>query len=171
MPENASWEMVHSLLILSFRTCSFKRGRYVRNEMLESIFDSRTMTESSNKSVLIVDDEFGIRSMLERIFKSMGYEVGTAENGVEGLKVFRQASWSVVIVDRGMPEMNGEDMTKEIKATHPNVPVILITGLPNAVTKRELYNAVLAKPFPPTRLLDLVEEVLVGKGSGAGVSR
>ena len=127
------------------------------------------MTEPSTKSVLIVDDELGIRSMLERIFQSTGYIVGSAENGVEGLKKFHEFPWNVVIVDRGMPEMNGEDMAKEIKATHPNVPLILITGLPHAVTKRELYYAVLPKPFPPTRLLDLMEEAIAGKVSGAAV--
>lgn len=126
------------------------------------------MAASSPKSVLIVDDEVAIRSMLERIFQGMGYVVGCAENGVEGLKVFTESTWSVVVVDRGMPEMNGEDMAKEIKASHPNVPLILITGLPHAVTRRDLYYTVLPKPFQPTRLLDLVEEAIAATAVGAG---
>jgi DNA-binding NtrC family response regulator len=111
-------------------------------------------------TVLIVDDEIAIRSMLQRFFQSAGFFVGCGENGIEGLRLFHQAEWDVVIVDRGMPEMNGEDMAQAIKKTHPHVPLILITGLPHAVTRPELYVTVLAKPFHPMGLVDIVSQAV-----------
>ena len=118
------------------------------------------MTDRPMNTVLIVDDELAIRSILQRFFQSAGFFVGSAENGVEGLKLFQQADWDVVVVDRGMPEMNGEDMGKEIKMTHPHVPLILITGLPHAVTRPEQYFAVLAKPFHPMELVKIVSQAI-----------
>ena len=119
-----------------------------------------TMTDRPRNSVLIVDDEAAIRGMLQRFFQSAGFFVDSGKDGVEGLRLFKQADWDVVIVDRGMPEMNGEDMAREIKTTHPHVPLILITGLPHAVTRPELYFAVLAKPFHPMELVDIVSQAI-----------
>jgi DNA-binding NtrC family response regulator len=123
-------------------------------------FHSRAMADYPTNSVLIVDDEIAIRSMLQRIFRAAGFDVGCSENGVEGLKMFHESDWDVVVVDRGMPEMNGEQMAREIKGTHPNVPLILITGLPHAVTRPELFFAVLPKPFQPMELVDLVTRAI-----------
>jgi two-component system cell cycle sensor histidine kinase/response regulator CckA len=121
------------------------------------------MADQSTNSVLIVDDEAGILCMLERIFRGAGFVVGCGKNGVDGLKMFHQADWDVVIVDRGMPEMNGEEMAKRIKATHPDVPLILITGLPRAIIHPELYCAVLAKPFPPMELVGMVGKAIASR--------
>ena len=116
------------------------------------------MTDLAKRSILIVDDEVAIRSILERLFKGAGYVVGCGANGIEGLRLFQITTWDAVIVDRGMPEMNGEELAKQIKATHPDVPLIMITGLPHLVTRPDLFFAVLAKPFRPKDLMDLVAQ-------------
>ena len=113
-------------------------------------------TDLAKLGILIVDDEDGIRNILDRIFQSAGYRVECRANGVEGLKCFRESSFDVVIADRGMPEMNGEEMAARIKATHPHLPIILITGLSHLVTRPDLFVAVLSKPFRPGALMDLV---------------
>ena len=118
------------------------------------------MNESTPHCVLIVDDEVAIRSILDRLFRSTGYRVECAATGVEGLKRFYQTLPDVIIVDRGMPEMNGEDMAQQIKSTHPHVPIIMITGLPHLVTRHALYLAVVSKPFRPSELMDLVAHAL-----------
>src|SRR5881227_3261769 len=97
------------------------------------------MTHLAKHSILIVDDEVAIRSILERLFKGVGYVVGCGANGAEGLKLFHVTRWDVVVIDRGMPELNGEELAKLIKATHPHVPLILITGLPQLVTRPDLF--------------------------------
>lgn len=120
----------------------------------------RMMTELTPHSVLIVDDEVAIRSILDRLFRGIGFSVESAATGVEGLKRFYQTLPEVVIVDRGMPEMNGEDMAQQIKSTHPHVPLIMVSGLPHLVTRRDLFFAVLAKPFRPSELIELVTQAL-----------
>lgn len=100
--------------------------------------------------------------MLQRVFRVAGFDVGCAADGLEGLDLFRQSSWDAVIVDRGMPNMSGEEMAMQIKGTHPNVPLILITGLPHAVTMPELFFVILAKPFQPMKLVDLVTKSIAG---------
>ena len=119
-----------------------------------------TMANDVTNSVLIVDDEVAIRTMLQRLFGSAGLRVGAGANGVEGLNLFYGAHWDVVVVDRGMPEMNGEEMAMRIQETHPHVPLILITGLPNAVKRPDLFVATLAKPFRPTDLVDVVARAI-----------
>ena len=63
-----------------------------------------------------------------------------------------------------MPEMNGETVAREMRQIAPTVPIILITGFPDAVLRRELFDAVLAKPFRTAELLQCFTRVL-GKRS------
>jgi CheY-like chemotaxis protein len=91
---------------------------------------------------------------------SVGHEIGTATDGLEGLMRFREQRWDVVITDRAMPRMNGEEMTVAIKAMAPDVPVILITGLRDSVTREGQYESILSKPFRGKDLQDLVEHAL-----------
>ncbi len=82
--------------------------------------------------ILIVDDEPGIRQMLSLILEENGsYEVLTAENGVQALEVMREAApIDVVLTDVQMPQMNGMELLKEVKAFDPILPVVMITGFP-----------------------------------------
>src|ERR1700686_4751661 len=97
--------------------------------------------------VLAVDNEPAILFVLKRILQPAGYQVQTAQSGREGLNAFHQGKWDLITVDRSMPEMNGEEVAREMRKLAPKVPIILITGFPDAVVRRELFDAVLAKPF------------------------
>lgn len=126
------------------------------------------MSDLAKHRVLIVDDEVAIRSLLDRIFRSAGYSVECGANGVEGLTRFQQSPADVVIVDRGMPEMNGEEMARQIKSTHPDVPLIMITGLPHLVKRPDLFSAVLPKPFRPAELMGVVARVVAAGTRSCG---
>jgi DNA-binding NtrC family response regulator len=78
--------------------------------------------------ILIVDDEQEIREMLSRHFRYMGYEVETAENGKEALKVFETKKIDVVISDILMPDMDGVELLRQVRQEYPMVKVIVITG-------------------------------------------
>ena len=110
--------------------------------------------------VLVVDDEVAILITLKRILEFAGYEVQTAESGREGLGAFQQKPWDLVILDRSMPGMSGEEVAVEVKRIAPRVPIVLITGSPNAVFRRELFDVVIAKPFRTTELLECLARVL-----------
>jgi signal transduction histidine kinase len=80
------------------------------------------------KTILIVDDEEGIRKVLGIALSDMGYEVLTAENGAAALRVFKAARPPIVLADIKMPEMDGIELLRRLKQMRPETEVIMITG-------------------------------------------
>ena len=69
-------------------------------------------------------------------------------------------AWDLVITDRSMPGMDGEELATQIKRFAPQLPVLLITGYPDLVVHRERFVAVLQKPFASAELLAQVARTL-----------
>ena len=80
------------------------------------------------KSILLVDDEEGIRKVLGISLTDMGYLVLTAENGREAVRIFRDQSPAIVLTDIKMPEMDGLELLRRIKKDNLNTEVIMMTG-------------------------------------------
>ena len=80
------------------------------------------------KSILLVDDEEGIRTVLGISLSDMGYRVTTAENGRAALRIFREESPAIVLTDIKMPEMDGIELLRRIKEHNPDTEIIMITG-------------------------------------------
>jgi signal transduction histidine kinase len=80
------------------------------------------------KSILLVDDEEGIRKVLGIALSDMGYHVHTAENGAEALRRFKNQRPPIVLTDIKMPEMDGIELLRRIKKISPETEVIMITG-------------------------------------------
>jgi signal transduction histidine kinase len=80
------------------------------------------------KSILLVDDEKGIRKVLGIALADLGYEVLTAENGVEALRIFDDVRPPIVLTDIKMPEMDGIELLRRLKQESPDTEVIMITG-------------------------------------------
>ena len=83
------------------------------------------MTETS---VLIVDDEEGIRETLSGIFQDEGYNVITAGSGEEALNILKEQSPDLVLLDVWLPGIDGVETLQEIKKTNPELPVVIISG-------------------------------------------
>jgi signal transduction histidine kinase len=80
------------------------------------------------KSLLLVDDEEGIRKVLSIALSDMGYHVRTAENGVEALRIFKEERPPIVLTDIKMPEMDGIELLRRLKQVSADTEVIMITG-------------------------------------------
>jgi signal transduction histidine kinase len=78
--------------------------------------------------LLLVDDEPGILKVLGISLADRGYQVLTAQNGEEALRVFHEAGPEVILTDIKMPGMDGIELLKRIKEERPNTEVIMITG-------------------------------------------
>jgi len=108
--------------------------------------------------LLIVDDEKEIRDSLAIRYRLKGYEIETAENGKDALKILNHTKINVVISDIMMPEMNGVELMKEIRSEFPMIKVIIITGyvtLDNALAcYRYGAHDVIFKPFENLKELD-----------------
>ena len=135
----------------------------------ESVITMNTDSAAGTQAkVLVVDDEPAILITLKKILQHSGYEVQTAQSGREGLDAFQQGTWDLVTLDRSMPEMNGETVALKMRQIAPHVPIILITGFPNAVLRRDLFDAVLGvTSFQTAELLQSFTQAL-GKHAGGG---
>ena len=122
---------------------------------------------SQPASVLLVDDEPAIHVVIGMFLREAGYVVGDAKGGMEGLRMFEEGSWDVVITDRAMPGMGGEQLAEEIRNISPDVPLILITGFLKADTRVDLFDEILEKPFRGADLLACVRNVLDAKHVGS----
>ena len=80
--------------------------------------------------ILIVDDEEIICNILARRLTREGYACTTAHNGREGLNHFYKDTFSLIISDIKMPEMDGVELLKKVKAVNPNMMVIMVTAYP-----------------------------------------
>ncbi len=81
-----------------------------------------------DKSILLVDDEEGIRKVLGILLADMGYQVHTAATGTEALRTFEKLRPPIVLTDIKMPEMDGIELLRELKQISPDTEVIMITG-------------------------------------------
>jgi len=79
-------------------------------------------------SILIVDDEPSILQSLSGLLSDEGFEVATASNGYEALKIIDKESPDLVMLDIWMPGMDGIETLKAIKQDNPLIQVIIITG-------------------------------------------
>ncbi len=82
-------------------------------------------------TVLVIDDEPGIRTVLTDILEDEGYTVLTAGDGFEGLGILKEQNVDLVILDIWLPNMGGIDVLKEIKHDYPELEVIIISGHAN----------------------------------------
>jgi signal transduction histidine kinase len=86
------------------------------------------MSDDIRSPILLVDDEAGIRTVLGITLADSGYQVTTAENGEEALRLFREIRPAIVLTDIKMPDMDGIELLQHIKAEAPDTEVIMFTG-------------------------------------------
>jgi len=81
-----------------------------------------------NKKILIVDDEPPILRLLSQLFTKAGYDVSTAENAQDALKIIEAGNIMVMFFDLNMPVMNGIELCKKVKSRKPMSIIYAITG-------------------------------------------
>src|SRR6185295_5897502 len=115
--------------------------------------------------ILIIDDDSGMRGLLESTFRAAGYEPMCAANGQEGIDIQRETPAALAIVDLVMPEKDGVVTIHELHQASPRLPIIAMTGLPNVsqllrVSLRLGAQTLVQKPFCVDQLLATVAETL-----------
>lgn len=128
------------------------------------------------RRILVVDDEPGIRETLVHLLRALGYDVIEAEGGRAGLARLAEGAVDLVLTDLGMPDVNGWDVARAVKARAWRVPVVLVTGWgddgPAPGADHSLVAAVLSKPF---RVQDIMKVLAHALGAaiapeGSGVA-
>lgn len=118
------------------------------------------------KSILIVDDQPGIRMLLEEVFSMEGFQTLTAGNGREALKVFDMERPDLVLLDMKIPGMDGIEILKRMKQECVEVQVVMMTayGELNLIEEAKTWGAVrhFTKPFDVFELRETVKKLLDG---------
>ncbi|MBT4500610.1 MAG: response regulator [Gemmatimonadetes bacterium] len=112
------------------------------------------------ETILVIDDDEGIRYLVDQVLNRYGYRILTAEEGREGLRLFQNHTVDLVILDLSMPGLQGEEVLAAMKLCDPDVKVVLFTGFapePDALTAAQ---AIIYKPFPIESLVRTVREQL-----------
>jgi two-component system cell cycle sensor histidine kinase/response regulator CckA len=117
-------------------------------------------------TILLVEDEEGLRALNARGLASRGYTVLEAGNGVEAIEAFdKHGHVDLVVSDVVMPEMNGPTLLKELRRRDPNVKIIFVSGYAEEAFSKNLPTqeqyAFLAKPFTLKQLVAEVKKTLV----------
>lgn len=92
------------------------------------------------RTVLVVDDEANVVSALRRTLRREGYTILSASEPAEALAILRETAVDVVLSDQLMPNMSGLDFLKEVRALHPDVVRIMLTGHAEVATAVEAIN-------------------------------
>lgn len=114
-------------------------------------------------SVLVVDDDPGVRGLLEVMLD--GYELAFAENGTEALDVLTRRRVDVVLLDVMMPRMDGLETLRRIRADHRSaaVPIVMLTARVGEDDHLRAFqmgaDAYVTKPFEPDALVATIDEV------------
>jgi len=116
----------------------------------------------ANRNILIVDDELGLRSLLRLSFSAAGYDVCSAPDVPEAMRMCGTTSFDVVLTDVRMPGLTGHDLARWLAKHHPATLSILMTGLDTGCDDCPILGScpVLAKPFDPKDAVSLVDAVL-----------
>ena len=114
----------------------------------------------SKWSILIVDDEFGVRESLRMILKSY-YDMYTAADGEEALRIIKERKIHLITLDLNMPKLSGIDTLREIRRIDGEVPIIIITGYGTQQDQKEalLYGvrAFISKPFNIREIITVID--------------
>ncbi|AHM56649.1 chemotaxis protein CheY [Peptoclostridium acidaminophilum DSM 3953] len=117
------------------------------------------------KRILLVDDAAFMRMMIKDILTKNGYDiVGEAENGLKAIEKFKELAPELVIMDITMPEMDGIQAVKEIKALDKDAKIIMCSAMGQQAMVIEAIQSgardFIVKPFQADRILESVRKVL-----------
>ncbi len=117
---------------------------------------------SGTETLLVIDDEAVIRTLLDTQLTSFGYNVLLGTDGEDGLEVFRSQmdKISLVLLDLSMPSLSGREVLPRLRDLNPEIKVIILTGYAADAQQFPDVQAVMQKPFPQKDLVDKVRQVL-----------
>lgn len=103
------------------------------------------------EKILIVDDQFGIRILLNEVFQKEGYQTFQAANGIQALDILKKHDPDLVLLDMKIPGMDGIEILKRMKVIDPDIRVIIMTayGELDMIQEAKNLGAIthFAKPF------------------------
>ncbi|MCP4247521.1 MAG: PAS domain S-box protein [bacterium] len=130
--------------------------------------DRRRATEPAHAHslILVVDDQEVVRTVTQRSLEQYGFRVLTAENGGRAIERFAERPQDIdaVLLDLTMPDMNGMQVFRQMRAVRPDLPIVLTSGYDESDAAREVgqepHSCFLPKPYAPRELVDAITAVI-----------
>jgi two-component system, response regulator, stage 0 sporulation protein F len=117
-----------------------------------------------SEKVLIVDDQYGIRILLNEVLQKEGYDTYQAANGLQALEIVQENVPDLILLDMKIPGMDGIEILKRVKALYPNMKVIIMTayGELDMIQEAMDLGAIthFAKPFDIVDIREAVKKYL-----------
>lgn len=121
------------------------------------------------RSILIVDDQKGVRRLLEEVFKKDGWQVSTAVDGSEAVNMALQLEPDIILMDMKMPNMNGLEASQKIIGIKPGLSIVMMTAYGEMeVVRAALDSGVkkcVTKPFDIIYLREMVNGMVQERAS------
>ncbi len=121
----------------------------------------------SDPLILVVDDQVGVRRLLQEVFREVGYRVALAANGQEAVMQATAETPALALVDVKMPVMDGLETLKALKVLDPTLPVIMMTAVGDGRVAELMAHGArhcMGKPFDVFALRDMVQQILQEEG-------
>ena len=121
---------------------------------------------TGTERILFIDDEPAIVNISRQMLDSLGYDVVTRTSSIEALELFKAQTdrFDLVITDMTMPQMTGEDLTRELIQIRPDVPVLLCTGFSTRMDEKKALSmgiqAFISKPILKREIAEAIRAVL-----------
>lgn len=121
------------------------------------------MPDPPKQKIMVVDDDPAIRDSMAVLLRANGYELSSATDGYDALRLFKNGLVDIVISDLDMPGLSGFEFLSILRHRYPAIPVIAMTGRPEG--RSELLSAIADAFYPkgqhhPKRLLSVIAELL-----------
>jgi CheY-like chemotaxis protein len=166
VPHLLTAEQINSLQILDRRIMHELELRQTREVQSPHQRLHLALSGKPSATILLVEDTDNLRNLLQRVLEGNGFSVIPAANGAEALRLCQQHDGTIdlMVSDIVMPQLNGLQLWERVRATHPAMKFLFITGFAEEFPElRELIKMgaiILEKPFVPSELLRKVEDTL-----------
>lgn len=122
------------------------------------------MTAESRPAVLFVEDISDTRDLVEFSLRQDGFDITTAQTAREGIELARQNSYALILLDIGLPDRDGLELCRQIRAFDPRTPIVLYTAFGDLLDTQEALRAGaqgwLRKPDDTARLGQALREFI-----------
>jgi CheY-like chemotaxis protein len=121
---------------------------------------------ANTKKVLVAEDSSVIQNLTKKVLQFQNYEIDSAKNGEEVIKAVHQTNYDIILMDIGMPKIDGMECTKQIRAMDDKekagVPIVAITGNAQSYSEEEFKSVgideYIPKPIDFDHLVDVVKK-------------
>ena len=139
----------------------------VSEKVIKEIEGKFNLKQEEKTKILLVEDHKVTLDILAENLINQGHSVHKADNGMAGIKMFKDGHYDIVITDVGLSDISGWAVSKKIKDMSPQVPIVFITGWGNQLNSSQLKECgvdyVLAKPFKIEEISSIIKKAIDSK--------